>query len=122
MLVVDASVVKEIDENAFWQWYKDWSRLRTTARALHQEVSVGYTTAPTLTQLRRDRARLRLDSLGRSMQSQIERAITAASSGKSGPGAWGGGGWQNMDFAEGALVGGAGAQVKEGATEENVAV
>ena len=122
MLVVDASVVEEIDEDAFWQWYKDWSRLRTTARALHQEVSVGYTTAPTLTQLRRDRARLRLDSIGRSMQSQIERAITAASSGKSGPGAWGGGGWQNMDFAEGALVGGAGAQVKEGATEENVAV
>ena len=74
---------------------------------------MGYTTAPTLTQLRRDRARLRLDSIGRSMQSQIERAITAASSGKQVPGAWGGGGWQNMDFAEGALVGGAGAQVKE---------
>jgi hypothetical protein len=79
MLVVDESGDGSIEVDEFWEWYKNWSRQLNKKASFKPEVSVGFTIPPTLTQMRRDRARLRLDSVGQSMTDKINSVIIAAS-------------------------------------------
>jgi len=79
MLAVDADGGGTIDVDEFWEWYKRWSRHKQTKSSFAREVSIGFTNPPPLMEMRRERARLRLQKMGNAMSEQIQSAITLAS-------------------------------------------
>lgn len=79
ILAIDADGGGTIDVDEFWEWYKRWSRQKQAKTSFVMPVSIGYTNPPALTEMRRERARLRLQKMGNAMSDQIQNAISIAS-------------------------------------------